>query len=126
MLYIRKLAPLAFTALLLTLNTACTTTQTVRASQQALAKENIQVGDKVTLYYADGRSEHMRLTRIDSSELTGATPDGSPVVVTYAQLVSVQHKTFAVGKTVGLVLGVAAVGAAMAGAAAAEILDASY
>lgn len=120
--YIPKLASLAGMALLL-LNTACTSTQTVRASQQALTEESVHAGDKVTLYYVDGRSERLRLTRIDGGELAGTTEDGSPVVVTYAQLISVQHKVFAAGKTAGLVLGVVAVGAAMQGAAAAALLD---
>ncbi|MDH4126730.1 MAG: hypothetical protein OEW64_14230 [Gammaproteobacteria bacterium] len=105
-------------------NTACTSMQSIHASEEAITEMKIRPGDKVTLNYTNGNVEEVKLVSFDETGISGIAKDGRTVAVDYAHLVSMDHKEVEVLKTVGaslggLVLGAAVVGGVAIGAAAA-------
>ena len=100
-------------------NTGCTSMQTIHASEQAVTASKIRAGDKVTLNYADGSSEQIKVTDIGPEEISGTADDGRMIIADYDEVISLDRKEVEVIKTAGAVVGVAALGAILiAGAAA--------
>ena len=100
-------------------NTACTSMQTVHASEQAVTASKIHAGDKVTLNYTDGSSEQIKVTDIGPEEISGTADDGRLIVADYDDVISLDHKEVEVIKTAGAIVGVTVLGAILiAGAAA--------
>ena len=100
--------------------TDCTTTHRVDSSPEALASNGVEVGDKVTLHYVSGRSQHLKLTRIGDHTLTGATNDGRTVEKQYAQIILLEYKKVDARKTAGVALGVVAMTAVVVASAVAS------
>jgi hypothetical protein len=100
-------------------NTACTSMQTVHASEQAVTASKIRVGDKVTLNYTDGSSEQIKVTDIGVEEISGTADDGRLIVANYDEVISLDHKEIEVLKTAGAAVGVVALGAILVAGAAA-------
>lgn len=86
----------------------CSTTHRVDSSAEALARDKVAVGDKVKLHYVNGRSQHLKLTRIGDHALTGATNDGRTVEKQYAQIIFLEYKKVDARKMAGVALGVVA------------------
>lgn len=104
-------------------STGCTTTHNVHASPEALAEKKIKVGDKVTVHYASGHSESVKLTNIGEESLSGTAEDGRTVALDYDNLLSLEHKDINVLKTAGATVGVVVLGAVvLAGAGAGAMI----
>jgi hypothetical protein len=101
----------------------CTTTHTVHASPEAMAEKKIKVGDKVTVHYAGGHSESVKLINIGEESLSGIAEDGRTVDLDYDNLLSLEHKDVNVLKTAGATVGVVVLGAVvLAGAGAGAMI----
>jgi len=116
--YILKTALFGILCLAMAGNTACTSMQTADASQDALAQKRIRVGDKVTLQYARGNAEQIRLTRINADGVSGIANDGRTVTASYDDIISLQHKDVQVLRSAGAAVGAVALGAVLVGAVA--------
>lgn len=92
-------------------NAGCTTIENVHASPEAMTEKKIRVGDKVTVHYATGHSEIMKLTDIGEMSLSGITEDGRRIDADYTDLLSLDHKKVEVLKTAGATVGVVVLGA---------------
>jgi len=98
--------------------TACTSMETIHASEGALTEMKIRPGDKLTLHYTNGAAERIRLTGFDEQEISGIADDGRSVAANYEQVISIDHKEVEALKTAGAAVGVVALGAiVIAGAA---------
>ncbi len=99
-------------------NTACTSTQTIHASQQAITASKIHAGDKVTLNYTDGSDERIKVVNIGAEDISGTADDGRMIIANYDDIVSMDHKEVEVIKSAGAAVGLVALGAILVGAAA--------
>jgi hypothetical protein len=77
-------------------------------TQEALAEEEIRVGDKVFLHYNDGESKEVEITDIGDESVSGEAEYGEKIVANYEDLNSVGHKRVEVLKTVGATVGIIA------------------
>ena len=82
----------------------CTTTQMIRASQEAITEMKIRPGDKLTLNYATGRAETIELLGLDQEQITGRAKNDEVLVAEYTELVSLQHQRISARKTAGAFL----------------------
>jgi len=103
------------------IGSACTTLRPVQVAtdeaQQALASgQLLKPGDKVRVITRDGKAHEFAITAIDTADGTVKGPADS---VRVADIVTVEKREPALGKTLGLVLGI--VGGLQLGAAAADI-----
>jgi hypothetical protein len=100
---------------------ACTTLRPVQVStdraKQAIASgQLLKPGDKVRLITTDGKVHEFAITAIDAAEGTVKGPADS---VRVADLVTVAKREPALGKTLGLILGI--VGGLQLGAAISDL-----
>jgi len=100
---------------------ACTTLRPVQlstdnAQQQITSGELLKPGDKVRLITTDGKTHEFAITAIDVAEGTVKGPADS---VRVADIVTVERREPALGKTLGLILGI--VGGLQLGAAIGSI-----
>jgi hypothetical protein len=77
-------------------------TSTAAAQQQIASGQLLKPGDKVRLITADGKAHELTVTAIDAD----GTVEGKPESVRIADIVTVEKRELAVGKTTGLVLGI--------------------
>jgi hypothetical protein len=104
-------------------NTACTSMQSIDASEVAMTEMKIRPGDKVTLNYTYGNVEEVKLISIDETGVSGLAKDGRTVVVDYEHLISMDHEEIRALKTAGAIVGGAIVGAAYVGMASVQLLS---
>ena len=99
-------------------NAGCTSMQTVHASEEAILEKKVRAGDEVTLEYANGAVETIKVTDIGATEITGIADDGRTIVADYETLIALQHKKVEALKTAGATVGVIVLGTViLAGAA---------
>ena len=91
--------------------TACTSMETIHASEDALTEMKIRPGDKLTLHYTNGAAERIKLTSFNEQEISGIADDGRSVAANYEQVISIDHKEVEALKTAGAAVGVVALGA---------------
>lgn len=95
----------------------CTTTRTVTASSpEALIERQIKVGDKVTVRFAPGHSETIKLTKIGQEFYTGTARNGRVIELDYDNRFSLKYKELDKCKTARATVGLVLVGAALVGA----------
>lgn len=92
---------------------ACTSTNTLIASREAVVTHNIEPGDKLTLIYNDARETEMTLSKVGVNDLVGVDKNGEEVVADFAELYAVRFSEIDHEKSVNAV-GIIALGALIA------------
>lgn len=110
-------------------NTACTSMATIDAEPEAVAANNIDAGDTVTLVYRNGTRLEITVDSIDETGIRGSDDDGRPVVAEYRELEKIMARQLDGGKTArntGKGVGYALLGILWLGAIAAEAVAGAH
>lgn len=120
---------LAVLCIMIVGNTACTSMATIDAEAEAVAANDIDAGDKVTLVYRNGTSLEITVDTIDETGIQGSDEDGRLVVADFRELEKIRARQFDGGKTArktGKGVGYALLGILWLGAIAAEAAAGAY
>ena len=82
---------------------ACTTMQTVGVGdlQSKQVQDNVDEGDKVTVWTKSGDMRQITVTRLDEGMLYGRTDTGQPVQILRDQITRLDVEKFSILKTAG-------------------------
>lgn len=86
--------------------TGCTNRHVLSNAPLERLTASIRAGDTVRVTTRDNATQKLDVVAIDSAGLSGVTAAGLSVVVPVADISSVTYRRLAIGRTVGLVVGV--------------------